>query len=160
MKEKLTFFWRTASPFSQWYTAPFTVDGTAFNCAEQYMMYRKATLFEDHEMAQRILEARSPRTQKDLGRNVQHFVESVWDAASWEIVATGNRAKFTQNAPLKELLLASAGTTLVEASPHDRIWGIGLGEDDPRIHDRKKWRGENRLGEILTRLREELLAHV
>ena len=74
-----------------------------------------------------------------------------------EIVSTGNHSKFTQNADLKATLFATAGTTLVEASPYDRIWGVGLAEDDLRIRDRKKWRGQNRLGEILTQLREDLM---
>lgn len=158
MKEKFTFFWQTGSPFSQWHPAIFTVDGKQFNCSEQYMMYGKAVLFGDDEMATKILEARSPRQQKALGRKVQHFVESVWDEASWEIVMTGNRAKFTQNKTLRQALLETAGTTLVEASPYDCIWGIGLAKGDARAKDRKQWRGENRLGEILTRLREELIA--
>jgi len=157
MKEKFTFFWKTESPFSQWYPAVFTVEGLRFNCAEQYMMYRKALLFDDGEMARKILDSGSPRTQKALGKNVRHFVELVWDENCREIVYTGNHAKFTQNPPLKAALFATAGTTLVEASPHDRIWGVGLAEDDSRIHDRKKWRGQNRLGEILARLREDLM---
>ena len=157
MKEKYTFFWRSESPFSQWYPAVFVVDGVQFNCAEQYMMYRKALLFDDEEIARKILDASSPRTQKALGRKVRHFSESVWEEHSHEIVFTGNHAKFSQNPPLKAILLATAGTTLVEASPTDRIWGVGLAEDDPRIYDRKQWRGQNRLGEILTRLREDLM---
>ena len=156
MKEKFTFFWKSDSPFSQWYPAVFVIDGVRFNSAEQYMMYRKAMLFGDEEMAQRILSAPSPQTQKALGKNVRHFVESVWEENSREIVYTGNYAKFMQNADLKKALLATAGTTLVEASPYDRIWGVGLAADDPRIRDRKKWRGKNRLGEILTKLREDL----
>ena len=137
MKEKFTFFWKTESPFSQWYPAVFIIEGRRFNCAEQYMMYRKAILFEDHDMAEKILAAASPRAQKSLGRNVRHFVESIWDEASWEIVMTGNRAKFAQNEQLKKSLLATSGTTLVEASPYNRIWGVGLAADDPRIKNRK-----------------------
>jgi ribA/ribD-fused uncharacterized protein len=157
MKEEFTFFWRSESPFSQWYPAEFAIGGLQFHCAEQYMMYCKALLFDDEEIAHKILDASSPRTQKSLGRKVRHFSESVWEEHSHEIVYTGNHAKFTQNPPLKAALLATAGTILVEASPHDRIWGIGLAEDDPRIHDRKQWQGQNRLGEILTRLREILM---
>ena len=157
MNEKFTFFWRSESPFSQWYPAVFIVGDVRFNCAEQYMMYRKALLFEDEVIARKILDASSPQTQKALGRKVRNFSEPVWEEQSHEIVYTGNHAKFTQNPPLQAALLATAGTTLVEASPRDRVWGVGLSEDDPRIHHRKQWLGQNRLGEILTRLREDLM---
>ena len=157
MKEKFTFFWKTESPFSQWYPAEFIIEGVRFNCAEQYMMYRKALLFGDEEMTSKILNSSSPRTQKAHGRKIRHFVESVWEKHSHEIVYTGNHAKFTQNPSLKAALFATAGTTLVEASPHDRIWGVGLAEDDPHIYNRNTWRGQNRLGKILTQLREDLM---
>jgi hypothetical protein len=122
------------------------------------MMYGKAILFGDTEIAAEILEAASPRQHKALGRKVRNFNDATWKAHREQIVAAGSRAKFTQNAELRQALLDTAGTELVEASPFDRIWGIGLAASDPRAENPAKWRGQNLLGKILTRLRDELLA--
>lgn len=158
--EKFTFFWRTQSPFSQWHPARFIVDGIEFNCAEQYMMYMKAKLFNDEEIAQKILDTELPSQQKALGRKVKHFDQEKWESNCKKFVYDGNYAKFTQNEELKKVLINTNGTTLVEASPTDCIWGVGLSEDDPRIQDRSTWRGKNWLGEVLTQLREDLLTEV
>ena len=155
---RFTFFFTEASPFSQWYRCSFTVDGQTFNCAEQFMMHGKAKLFGDAEMAQKILAADHPKQHKALGRKVRNFDDVAWRGAREAIVAAGSRAKFTQNAELRALLVGTAGTTLVEASPYDRIWGIGLAATDPRAQDPAKWRGQNLLGKILTALRDELMA--
>lgn len=155
--ERFTFFYRTQSPFSQWHPASFIVDGIRFNCTEQYMMYRKALLFQDQEAGRRILQAQQPREQKELGRQVRNFDKKRWEEHCKSFVYDGNKAKFTQNAQLLSKLLETRGTTLVEASPTDRIWGVGLLEDDPRIRNRRTWRGTNWLGEILTQLREDIL---
>lgn len=152
-----TFFFTEASPFSQWYACTFTEDARTFTCAEQYMMHGKALLFADAEIAAQILEAGHPRQHKALGRKVKNFDDHVWKKQREAIVLAGNRAKFTQNEDLRAQLLATKGTTLVEASPYDRIWGIGLGAKDPRAQDPKTWRGQNLLGKILTQLRDELL---
>jgi len=154
--EKFTFFWRTASPFSQWFLADFTVNGVQYTSAEQYMMHQKALLFNDQNNADKIMKTRSASVQKKLGRQVAGFNQTIWESECQRIVYEGNRAKFTQNEDLQAALLATRGTTLVEASPDDRIWGVGLAEEDPRIRNRKTWRGTNWLGEILTRLREEI----
>nr|WP_154984559.1 NADAR family protein [Paenibacillus xylanexedens] len=154
--EKFTFFWQTASPFSQWFKANFTVDGVQYTSAEQYMMHQKALLFGDQQIADKIMKTRSASVQKKLGRQVTGFDQTIWESECQRIVYEGNQAKFTQNEDLLAALLATQGTTLVEASPDDRIWGVGLAEEDPRIRDRKTWRGTNWLGEILTRLREEI----
>jgi ribA/ribD-fused uncharacterized protein len=153
-----TFFFTEASPFSQWYRCAFTVDGAAFNCAEQYMMYGKARLFDDAETGAAILAASHPREHKALGRKVKNFDDRAWRLAREEIVMAGNRAKFTQNPELLAQLLATAGTTLVEASPYDKIWGIGLAATDARASDPAQWKGQNLLGKILTALRDELAA--
>ena len=99
-----------------------------------------------------------PRKHKALGRKVRNFDDKTWKANRERIVLEGNRAKFTQNEELLEQLLATKGTTLVEASPYDRIWGIGLAASNPLAQDPKTWRGQNLLGKILTQLRDELLA--
>jgi hypothetical protein len=153
--EKFTFFWD--GPFSQWEECTFEVDGVTYNCAEQYMMAAKARLFGDDDTLERIMEAEHPREQKRLGRMVRDFNAERWSAFAKEIVYEGNYAKFTQNADLLKKLLATKGTTLVEASPCDCIWGIGLKETDKGAKDRDKWRGTNWLGEILTGLREDLI---
>lgn len=154
--EKFTYFWRSQSPFSQWYIAKFIINGIEFNCAEQYMMYMKAVLFGDEEVSQKILEAKIPSQHKSLGRKVKNFQQEIWESNCKNIVYDANYAKFTQNPELKQKLLETKGT-IVEASPVDCIWGVGLSEDDPRIKDRKTWRGKNWLGEILTQLRDNLL---
>jgi ribA/ribD-fused uncharacterized protein len=155
---RFTFFFRPEAPFSQWHPARFELAGHSFGCAEQYMMYGKAALFGDAEVAADILEARSPRQQKALGRKVRHFDDAIWKARREQIVTEGSRAKFTQNPALRAALLETAGTELVEASPFDRIWGIGLAATDPRAEDPARWRGQNLLGKILTRVRDELAA--
>jgi hypothetical protein len=156
-QRRFTFFWRHESPFSQWHPVEFGVEGKRFVCAEQFMMHGKAVLFGDLKVAERILASASPKTHKALGRKVVGFDEQVWLRERERIVYEGNHAKFTQNAPLLAALLATAGTELVEASPMDRVWGVGLSEEDPRIQDPSLWRGQNLLGKVLTRLREDLL---
>lgn len=158
MEEQFTFFYRTAHPFSQWYECNYEIDGIHFNTAEQCMMYGKAMLFGDVEIAQKVLTVKHPRDQKALGRQVKNFIPEVWEREAKNIVYKANYAKFTQNENLKKFLLDTKGTTLVEASPTDVIWGIGMDENDPKRFDRSEWRGTNWLGEVLTQLREDLLS--
>ncbi len=153
-----TFFWKEESPFSQWHLSEFVVEGQRFMCAEQFMMHGKAKLFGDAEVAAQILQSVKPKEHKALGRKVRGFEPALWERERERIVYEGNHAKFTQDARLLAALLATAGTELVEASPLDRIWGVGLKAEDPRIQDPAKWRGLNLLGKVLTRLREDLLA--
>lgn len=152
--EKFTFFW--SGVFSQWFKSEFTIDGQKYTCAEQYMMYKKALLFEDEETANAIMRTNNPREQKELGRKVRGFNKETWEDKCKEIVYEANYAKFTQNQEMKKQLMNTKGTTLVEASPKDFIWGIGLHETDPRAKDRNQWKGTNWLGEVLTNLRENL----
>ncbi len=155
MPETFTFFWKHR--LSQWHRSTFVIGGITFNCGEQYMMYAKALLFGDRVAAARILESESPKEQKAIGREVAGFDAAVWELFREGIVFTGNYSRFSQNADDRELLFSTRGTTLVEASPVDRIWGIGLSADDPRALDRSQWQGLNLLGEALTRVRESLL---
>lgn len=150
-RDDFVFFW--SGPFSQWYPSPFRLDGCDFNCAEQYMMYCKAKLFADHAAARAILAAASPAEQKQLGRTVQRFDEETWKLFREGIVFQGSWAKYSQNELLRQTLLATGTRTLVEASPKDRIWGIGLEENDPRALDPAQWRGANLLGKALMRVR-------
>jgi hypothetical protein len=151
-----TFFFGEASPFSQWHPSPFTVAGNQFVCAEQFMMHGKAVLFGDDAVAAELFTFDHPRAHKALGRKVKGFDDHVWRRERENIVMTGNRAKFTQNPTLLAALLATRGTELVEASPFDKIWGIGLGAADTRAKDPAQWKGQNLLGKILTKLRDEL----
>ncbi len=120
------------------------------------MMYSKAILFHDMETAAQVLATESPKEQKALGRMTKNFDAQVWLLFREGIVYTGSYAKFTQNPDLEEILLATQGTTLVEASPYDQVWGIGLGEDNPKANNRATWDGLNLLGETLTRVREAI----
>ncbi len=120
------------------------------------MMAGKARLFGDTEILAKIMETSSPKTQQELGRQVKGFKRDIWDAHARPIVFTGNVAKFLQNPEHCKALMASEGTTLVEASPYDTIWGIGWVENDPQAQDRSLWRGLNWLGETLTKVRVEI----
>jgi hypothetical protein len=155
MEEKFTFFW--SGPFSQWHPSPFQIDGIWYNCAEQYMMAEKAKLFGDNETHQRIMSSTEPYDQKRYGRMVQNFNPKIWEKQARDIVYRASYAKYTQNEYLKKELLATAGTTLVEASPEDRIWGIGLRKTDVRAQKRETWAGTNWLGEILTKVRDKII---
>uniref|UniRef100_A0A6B2LN51 NADAR domain-containing protein n=1 Tax=Arcella intermedia TaxID=1963864 RepID=A0A6B2LN51_9EUKA len=142
---------------SQWYLeAPFTVDGVEYNCCEQYMMAGKARLFKDEDMEILILGEYSPHSQKALGQKVRNFDQATWDANCRKIVEKGNLAKFQQNPELKEKLLATGDKILVEASPYDKIWGIGIEGHHPDARNPKKWRGKNYLGQCLMAVRTTL----
>jgi ribA/ribD-fused uncharacterized protein len=122
------------------------------------MMAEKAKLFGDTEMYQKIMSTVEPSDQKRYGRMVRNFVPEVWNSHAKDIVYRASYAKYSQNKDLKRELLATKGTTLVEASPEDRIWGIGLRKTDPRALKRETWLGTNWLGGILTKVRDELIA--
>jgi hypothetical protein len=145
-------------PFSQWAESPIVIDGVLYNCAEQYMMAKKALLFEDGEAYLAIMATRDPAEQKRIGRTVRGFRREVWDVVSRDVVARASLAKFTSTPKLHRRLMATEGHTLVEASPTDDVWGVKLYENDPAVHDRGLWRGTNWLGQVLTDLREHLQA--
>lgn len=151
------YFW--GSYLSQWFKSTFTENGLNFNTAEQYMMYHKAMLFNDRENAEKIRATSDPKKQKAFGRLVKNFDPAVWDEHKLNIVTQGNYLKFSQNPSLKRDLLATGDKLLVEASPVDKVWGVGLHYDDDLILDEKNWKGENLLGVALmntrTRLKEE-----
>lgn len=153
--EKFTFFW--SGPFSNWYPCSFTIDKIKFNCTEQHMMWCKAQLFNDPETAAKILASNNPKEQKGFGRQVKNFNVGKWAEICKKVVFVGNVAKYQQNDNLCKLLLATVGTTLVEASPYDKIWGIGLAANDKRAQDRSTWQGKNLLGEVLTNVRDHII---
>lgn len=144
--------------FSQWFDSPFHCDGQHFATAEHYMMYRKACLFGDENTALAIIDATHPGQAKALGRQVQGFHQALWEQYRFDIVVAANRAKFSTNAAIKAILLNSQQRILVEASPVDRIWGIGLEAKHPDAQRAKAWPGLNLLGFALMQVRAELRA--
>ncbi|MGP4001350.1 NADAR family protein [Streptomyces sp. 8N706] len=141
---------------SQWWPSPFTVDGVKYASAEHWMMAGKARLFGDDASLPAILEARTPAEAKNLGRLVRAFDEVRWAAARFELVLAGNVAKFGQDPALRAYLLGTGNRVLVEASPRDRVWGIGLGASDDRATEPSQWRGQNLLGFALMEARARL----
>ncbi|MFT3685786.1 MAG: NADAR family protein [Phycisphaerales bacterium] len=152
--ETHVFFWGGWP--SQWFKSRFTVDGVQYATAEQFMMAEKARVFGDTDAAKDILRSRNPREQKEIGRRVRKFDADTWNSVCRGVVYTGNLAKFTQNDDLRELLLATGERTIVEASPKDAIWGIGLIHTDPRVHDPAQWLGTNWLGIAIEQVRKQL----
>lgn len=153
----MTCFFEASAPLSNWHPARFTYRGIEFGNTEQFMMYCKAKLFNDHETAEKILRTTTPKEQKALGRQVRNFDERLWSEKCDGYVLVGCLEKFRQNPTLAKILLDTGTTELVEASPYDKIWGVGLSANDPRIQDKNQWRGQNRLGKVLMQVRETLV---
>lgn len=144
------------SCFSQWYPAVFTVEGKVYATAEHWMMAKKAELFNDNETMEKILAVEKPAVAKALGREVKNFNENVWADASYKIVVEGNRHKFSQHESLKSFLLHTDNKIIVEASPPDTIWGIGLSQDAKEAQNPFTWKGTNLLGFALMEVRDIL----
>jgi ribA/ribD-fused uncharacterized protein len=147
-----------ASCLSQWWPAAFEVAGLRYPTAEHWMMAEKARLFGDQETAAKILSALTPQEVKQLGREARGFDPHVWDREKAGIVEEGNFHKFAQNTELAAFLIATGEQILVEASPVDRIWGIGLAADHPDAQNPLLWRGENLLGFAQMKVRSRLTA--
>ena len=139
--------------FSQWYPSAFEVEGVSYTTAEHWMMAAKARLFGDDETLVEILGSTDPHTAKALGRKVSGFDEKTWKANARRLVTEGNVQKFSQNAELKSFLISTGDAVLIEASPRDCIWGIGLGQENPRAQNPTTWRGQNLLGFALMDVR-------
>lgn len=144
----------TKSCLSQWYDCTFHEGGQAYHTAEQFMMAKKALLFDDHAIYNAILQENHPKNYKQLGRQIKNFSQAVWDREKYNIVVQGNRGKFSQNPKLGAFLQSTKGKILVEASPYDTIWGIGMKADAPNIQNPHTWRGENLLGFALMEIRD------
>ena len=145
--------------FSQWFKAPFDADGQRYATAEHFMMAEKARLFGDAATCDRIMACRTPAEAKKLGRAVQRFDDAVWEQARFDIVVRANEAKFSQNPAMRDYLLDTGGRVLVEASPVDRIWGIGLAAADEKALNPRTWRGLNLLGFALMEVRARLASN-
>ena len=160
-------FWH--GPLSQWWYSPFTLDGEEYNCAEQWMMAQKARTFGDVETAAEIMTLKGPHTtqhdfgqkyakkHKDLGRQVKNFCPVTWHAVARDVVARGSLAKFSQSDELMACLLYTGDYTLVEASPYDRLWGVGLSDQADEAFNPAQWEGKNWLGQVLTELRNGVI---
>lgn len=146
----------TKACFSQWYPATFKVEGVVYHCAEQFMMAEKARVFEDLETRDKIMQSPSPKEIKALGREVKNFNAEKWAQVAKDIVVKGNLHKFMQNIELCEFLINTGNKILVEASPCDTIWGIGMSERDEGVTNPHNWKGTNHLGFALMEVRDEL----
>lgn len=166
-KERLKFllFWGhrpskdgsiTTSCLSQWWHSSFESEGKVYKTAEHWMMAKKAELFDD-SMCEKILEAPSPGAAKALGRKVKDFSQEIWNDRKYDIVKQGSWLKFSQNEELGTFLLGTKDRILVEASPVDRVWGIGLSKNHQNAEKPKLWRGKNLLGFALMETRDKLL---
>jgi ribA/ribD-fused uncharacterized protein len=162
---KFLFFWGhqpskdgviTKSCLSQWWLTDFKVANIGYPSTEHWMMAEKARLFGDDATLARVLKAKSPAEAKKLGREIGAFVPEVWEAHKYEIVKTGNLHKFSQNRELLKFLLSTNDRVLVEASPVDNIWGIGLAADSPDADNPTRWQGPNLLGFALMEVRDQL----
>lgn len=162
---KWAFFWGhtpskdgsiTKSCFSQWWEGhPFELDGVRYATAEHFMMAEKARIFEDQAAREEIVEARTPAIAKKLGRQIANFDDQIWLQHRWDIVVRGNMAKFGQHDHLRAFLTQTGDRILVEASPFDRIWGIGMAASHPDAEKPENWKGLNLLGFALMEVRKQ-----
>ena len=166
-KDDFIFFWKirkgkeiNKSCLSQWYPSEFIVKGRRYSCAEQYMMAQKALLFEDEESYKKIIASSEPKEIKTLGGKVKGFDPVKWDEEKYRIVREGNFAKFTQKQELRGYLVSTECKILVEVSPYDNVWGIGINESNPDILDPSKWKGQNLLDFILMDIRDEIIERI
>ena len=163
-REDFVFFWghiaraekQMKACLNQWFPCSFMVDDIYYNCAEQFMMAEKARLFHGEDALQKIMQAYDPMEQKKLGRRVQGYDDAVWKACCYDVVVRGNAAKFFQNEKLHDFLNSTGDKVLVEASPKDSVWGIGLDENSPDAINPKRWQGTNLLGFALMEVRDIL----
>lgn len=159
---KYLFFWKpnknltNETCFSQWQPSLFEIDGVVYNCAEQYMMSQKAKLFKDEYIYDLVMDSIKPQDMIKLGRKVKNFNESIWDKNKYSIIFDANYNKFSQNEKMKKFLLSTNDKVIVEASPYDKVWGVGMDSNNRKIYNPNNWRGENLLGFIIMEVRDLL----
>ena len=153
------FFYKEFEPygcFSNFYPAPFRYAGQEYRSSEQFMMAQKALAFWDTDAWQKILDAQAPADAKALGRTVKGYDDPLWSRIRFQVVRRGVRAKFQQNAELREILMSTGDRILVEAAARDTVWGVGMAANNPAIMDPSQWRGQNVLGQVLMQVRSDL----
>ena len=153
-QKQYNFFW--SGPYSQWDPSPFQLGEIKFSCAEQMMMLFKALVFDDLDVAKAVMATDDPQLQKAQGRKVKRFLAPIWDRVNYSVVYIANVEKFSQNPEHLKYILTDGSDMIVEASPEDKIWGIGIGGNHPDIRDESKWQGENRLGKVCMDVRNYL----
>lgn len=159
MEQQIISFHNPDEPYgflSNWAKSRFSLNGMIFISMEQYMMYSKAMLFHDSEIADQIMEAEDPGLIKALGRKVHNYDDIIWNGMRQILIYQGLLAKFSQNEDLNKALLETGEAILAECAVHDKIWGIGLSMKDPARLDIQKWKGQNLLGFALMAVREQL----
>lgn len=155
---KMFKFFGPSNLFSNWYQSKYNLDGKTFFCVEQGFMYEKAILFGDTTTANQILTTPyDPKTYKALGRRVSNFDEKTWQDNREDFMFRHVYARVSQNSFLRKALLETKDKIIVEASPFDKIWGIGLYASDSRSDDPSTWRGLNLLGKVYMKVRQEIL---
>lgn len=152
--DKYVAFW--GGCFSNFFPCQFWLEGKLWTTSEKYFMWKKAVTFGDNETAEKIIKLDSPREIKKLGRQVKNFSSEVWDKVKVDIMYAGVNAKFTQDAECNDCIKEFQNQKFVEGSPDDTIWGVGIHYQDENVFDESKWRGQNLLGNILTRVRDEI----
>jgi ribA/ribD-fused uncharacterized protein len=157
-KKSYVYFWSTNDKnygcFSQWYPCQFYEDGIEFNCSEQYIMANKALLFRDQDIYDKIMRTSSPKTMKSLGRKVKNFNSVIWEKERYNIVWCGNMLKFGSDVELLDILQDTGDAVIAEASPYDKIWGIGMRKRKGLTE--KDWKGLNLLGKVLEEVRRSI----
>lgn len=149
---KLVVFYKTNQPYSNFHPCCFELDGRRFTTSEHAMMYCKAMLFDDEETAEKIVAASHPKKAKSLGRKVAGFTDDVWKQHREAVMERVLYAKFSQNERLKaKLMNVPRDCLFVEASPHDRVWGVGLSQ--VQAESGHPFRGLNLLGKCLDRVK-------
>lgn len=141
---------------SNWYLSRFSIGDKCFSSVEQWIMYRKAMVFNDAASAERIMAEINPVKIKEIGRNVAGYVDSVWASVRYNELLKGLRAKFTQSDELRDLLLGTGSVILAEFASNDKIYGVGISNSDPNRFNREYWTGQNLLGAALLQVRDEL----
>ncbi|VBB18391.1 hypothetical protein YASMINEVIRUS_854, partial [Yasminevirus sp. GU-2018] len=140
----------------QFHVLEWLIEQEEFNTAEKFMMMGKAALFRCRPAFNRMSATDDPSAQKKLGRQVTGFDDDTWNKYCCDIVKIGNYLKFTQDETLKRELKSTGSAVLIEGSPLDKIWGVGLKFDDPRIMNKRLWQGTNYLGICLMFVRDLL----